>query len=116
MSLGNNNKSKAIFKDFVSSNSTVYSFLNRHSNVMIDRVTGEKVGFALYSGNIPSCRQFYTDCAAVIFYNNDDGNTFKVGRDKLYHSQHPTRITSSGFPTYNAKIMTEYIDEFINIA
>jgi hypothetical protein len=97
MSIGNNNLSRIIFKDFLEENQ--YEQDGRR-NVFIKN--GKKIAFSITEDKI-QCRQFYEDCSGLVCYDMSENKYYEFDRSDLELSDRPSRISpATGLKAYSA--------------
>ena len=96
MSMGNNNLSRVIFKEFIETNN-----LSSDGKRNVFFKNGKKMAFSVTEDKI-QCRQFYEDCEGLICYNISENKYYEFDRSDLILSDTPSRISPTGLKAYNA--------------
>ena len=96
MSMGNNNLSRVIFKEFLAEND-----LRADGKRNVFFKNGKRFAFSVTEDKI-QCRQFYEDCEGLICYNITEDKLYEFDRSDLELSDTPSRISPSGLKAYSA--------------
>lgn len=97
MSMGNNNLSRVLFKEFLEENQ--YKQDGKRNVFFLD---GKKMAFSVTEDKI-QCRQFYEDCDGLVCYNMAADTLQVFDRSDLVLSDSPSRISpTDGKKAYNA--------------
>jgi hypothetical protein len=96
MSMGNNNVSRELFKEFLEANN-----LKADGKRNVFFKDGKRFAFSVTEDKI-QCRQFYEDCEGLFCYNMNEDVLYQFDRSDLCLSETPSRISPSGLKAYNA--------------
>ena len=96
MSVGNNNLSRILFKEYIDARGLQ---ADGKRNVFIK--DGRRTAFSITEDK-PECRQFYEDCDELICYNVNNDEYYEYDRSDLLVSKVPSRISTSGLKAFNA--------------
>ena len=96
MSMGNNNLSRVLFKEYLEANS-----LKADGKRNVFFKDGKKIAFSVTEDKI-QCRQFYEDCLGLVCYDIKENEYYEFDRSDLILSDTPSRISPTGLKAYNA--------------